>query len=232
MFSTIWSAGVLASAAQRSPVRAGHRLRRWTPLLPAVQRGRCRSVRLPCGGRGCPQGPGRADARCPAGRLWCPRVRTAGIRRLRVDLAQVTSADEQAQRARPCRRAATAAAGPPQFLPEPAGQPDTAADGHPQAAEPDTAHAVAARLLLPEPRTGVRTVGVRTVSVRRGHGSSLRVSAATGTGRLPGDRWTGAATAGRRERAGAGGGRRAGRARRSWPAAPRPGPPRRSAGKP
>jgi hypothetical protein len=71
------------------------------------------------------------------------------------------------------------------------------------------------------------TAGVRTAGVRPGHCRSLRVSAATGTGRLAGGCWTGPATAGRRGRAGGRAGRRAGRARRSWPAAPRPGPPGR-----
>jgi hypothetical protein len=37
----------------------------WTVLLPAVQRGRCRSVPMPCGGRGCPQ---------------CRGVRAPGVR--------------------------------------------------------------------------------------------------------------------------------------------------------
>jgi hypothetical protein len=55
------------------------------------------------------------------------------------------------------------------------------------------------------------------------------MSAATGSGRLTGVRWWGAATAARpagAARQAAGG---AARAHRSWPAAPGPGPPRRSA---
>jgi hypothetical protein len=70
---------------------------------------------------------------------------------------------------------------------------------------------------------------VRTAAVRPGPCRSLPVSAATGTGRLAGGCWRGAATAGRRGRAGGRAGRRAGRAHTSWPGAPTPGPPRRSA---
>jgi hypothetical protein len=68
-------------------------------------------------------------------------------------------------------------------------------------------------LLLPEPQPGVRTVGV--CGYRKW--SPGRVC------------WSGAATADRPGPPGAAVGRRAGRARRSWPAAPAPGPPRRSA---
>jgi hypothetical protein len=82
----------------------------WTPLLPAVQHGRGRSVRMPPRRSRASAVPRRAGCRCPAGAFGV-RVRTAEIRRRRpVDLAQVTSADGQAQRARRCRGAATAAA--------------------------------------------------------------------------------------------------------------------------
>jgi hypothetical protein len=187
--------------------------------------GRCRSVRMSCRGRGCPQCRG---VRAPGVRQAASDVRASGqpISVGCVDLAHVTSADEQAQRARRCRgvgRWLRSAA----VLPRPAGQPDTAA-GVWVAAEPDVADARGGLLLLSGTAVGVRTVGVRTVGVRRGRCRSLWVSAATGTGR-PAGGWTGAATAGRRGRAGGRAGRRAGRARRSWPGAPRPGPPHRSA---
>jgi hypothetical protein len=55
------------------------------------------------------------------------------------------------------------------------------------------------------------------------------VSAATGSGRPGGVRWSGAATAARPAGAAGQAARGAARAHRSWPAAPVPGPPRRSA---
>jgi hypothetical protein len=66
-------------------------------------------------------------------------------------------------------------------------------------------------------------------AVPRGRCRSLRVSAATGSGRLTGVRWSGAATAARPAGAVGRAARGAARAHRSWPAAPGPGPPRRSA---
>jgi hypothetical protein len=55
--------------------------------------------------------PGRAGSRCPAGHVRCPRLRTAGIRRLR--RPGPLDQRRRAQRARRCRGAGTAAAGPP-----------------------------------------------------------------------------------------------------------------------
>jgi hypothetical protein len=57
---------------------------------------------------------------------------------------------------------------------------------------------------------------------------SLRVSAATGSGRLTGVRWWGAATGARPAGAAGQAARGAARAHRSWPAAPVPGPPPRA----
>jgi hypothetical protein len=59
---------------------------------------------------------GRAGSRCSAGRVRCPRSWTAVLRWLRRP-GPLTSADEQLQPARSCRRAATAAAGPPPSCP-------------------------------------------------------------------------------------------------------------------
>jgi hypothetical protein len=70
--------------------------------------------------------------------------------------------------------------------------------------------------------------GVRSAGVRRGH-CGQGMSAATGSGRLTGVRWWGAATAARPAGAVGQAARGAARAHRSWPAAPAPGPPRRSA---
>jgi hypothetical protein len=81
-----------------------------------------------------------------------------------------------------------------------------------------TPRSVRCPLLLPEPRP----VSGRPVST-----ADTADSRATGSGRRPGVHWRGAATAGMRGRADGRAGRRAGRARRSWPAAPRPAPPRR-----
>jgi hypothetical protein len=169
------------------------------PHAPAAVAGvrRAGACGLPVSGRPRPVS-ARPDSRYPTGR---------------VDLAHLTSADAQPQRARRCRRVGTAAAGPPDFLPRPAGQPDiaagvwVAADRTPRtpwlsAATSGTAVGVR--------RVGVRTVGWCpdgwtgrcaddwTVGVRRGHFRGLWVSTATETGRPVGGRWTGAATAGRR----------------------------------
>jgi hypothetical protein len=194
---------MLAGAAHSGP-HSGRTWLRWsTVLLPAVQCGCCRSVRTPCRGRRCPPCPGRAGSRCPAGRVRCPRGRTAGVRQAAsgqpVSAGRVDLALDQRRRA-----TATCAALPwcrtggcwsAAVLPQPAGKPDTVA-GVWVAAELDAADAVA-----------VRRVGVRTAGVRPGPCRSLRVSAATGTGRLAGGCWRGAATAGRRGRAGGRAGR-------------------------
>ena len=73
---------------------------------------------------------------------------------------------------------------------------------------------------------GIRSAGVRSTGVRRGH-CGQGMSAATGSGRLAGVRWWGAATAARPAGAAGQAAGGAARARRSWPAAP--APPRRSA---
>jgi hypothetical protein len=88
-------------------------------------------------------------------------------------------------------------------------------------------------------RTAVAVSGVQGAGRPCGHADpavsaagscrSLRVSAATGSGRLTGVRWSGAATAARPAGAAGQAARGAAHAHRSWPAAPAPGPPRRSA---
>jgi hypothetical protein len=102
---------VLAGTAHWGPAPVGMAAGWWTVLLPAVQRGRCRSVPKPCGGRGCPQcrtvrapvfGRPRPvsthpDSRSPqAASTWPP-----------------AQPDEQIRHGRSSRRAATAAVGPP-----------------------------------------------------------------------------------------------------------------------
>jgi hypothetical protein len=145
------------------------RLRWWTPLLPAVQRGRRRASarpcpvagvrsagagRLPVSGRPPPVS-ARPDSRYPpAASTW----------------AHVTSADEQAQPARRCRGAGTAAAGgpPPSCRSRPGSRTPRPLSG--VAAEPDTADAVAVRCFrnrgrCPDgwcpPRTLPQPAGVR-----------------------------------------------------------------------
>jgi hypothetical protein len=104
--------GVVAGAAHWGPVPVGHRCRvvdgpaagypAWPlPQCPrALRRSRVSTV------------PGRAGSRRSAGRVRCPRIRTAILRWLRRP-DHMTSADEQIRHARSCPGAATAAAGPP-----------------------------------------------------------------------------------------------------------------------
>jgi hypothetical protein len=140
----------------------------------------------------------------------------------------MTSADEQIQPARSCRRAATAATGPPPSCRSRAPRPvsgwlrnRTPRTPWLSAAAPGTAVGVH--------KVGGRTGGVRTAGVRHRPCRSLRVSTATGTGRRPGVRWRGAATAGTPGRADGRAGRQAGPVPGSWPVAASPGLPRRSA---
>ena len=94
--------GVVAGAAHWGPVPVGHRCRvvdgpaagcpAW-PLPqcpPALRRSRVSAVS------------GRAGSRCSAGRVRCPRIRTAVLRWLRRP-DHMTGADEQIQPARSCR---------------------------------------------------------------------------------------------------------------------------------
>jgi hypothetical protein len=118
----IWrSGGMLAGAAHCGPFRSDmaavvHGSAAGCPvrLLPQCPHALPRSPVSAVPRRACSRASGRPrpvstrpDSRCPAG---C--VRTAGIRRPRGP-GLLTSADEQAQPARRCRRAGTAAAGPP-----------------------------------------------------------------------------------------------------------------------
>ena len=175
----------------------------------------------PGGSRGCPQCRG---VRAPAVRQAASGVRASGqpLPAGCVDLACVTSTDEQAQRGRRRHGAGTAAVGPP---PSCRSRPPSRT---PRPVSRELRNRTRRTPWLSAAASGT-AVGVRTVDVCRGHFCSLRVSAATGSGRLADVRWWGAATAtkptGPADRAAGG----AARARRSWPAAPAPPPPRRSA---
>jgi hypothetical protein len=231
--------GSQAGGAGRCPTlrsRSGRIwLRCWTVLLPAVQRGHCSSVRMLLWRSRVSEVP-RACALPVSGRP--PPV--SACLDSRYPPAASTGPLDQRRRANAtcgalpwCRIGGCGSAA---VLPQPAGQLDMAA-GVWVAAEPDAVDAFAVRCCFRNrgrcPQGRARTVGVRRVGVRRGHCRSLRVSAATGTGRMPGGRWTrAAATAGTPGRVHSAAGRRAGRARRSWPAAPRPARPRRSAAQP
>jgi hypothetical protein len=80
----------------------------------------------PCRGRGCPQCRGRAGSWCPAGRVRCSRVRTAGTSRPR----RPGPLDQRKRATPPCAAlpwCRNGGCGPAAVLPQPAGQPDTAA---------------------------------------------------------------------------------------------------------
>jgi hypothetical protein len=102
--------GALAGAAHWSPFRSDMAAGWWTVLAPAVQRGRCRSA--PCRRRSRVSAvPGRAGFRCPAGRPVSihPDSRSP----LAASTGHLTKCRRAIRHARSCRRAATAAAGPP-----------------------------------------------------------------------------------------------------------------------
>jgi hypothetical protein len=210
---------VLADAAHGGPVPVGHgcgggRLAAGCPAwpLPQCPHARPRS-RVSAAPRAC-------GLPVSGSHLRRPCVRKAEIRRRR-------RPGPRDQRGRPSATCAAAAAvpewggcGSAAVLPQPA-----SAAAAWVAAEPDAADTVAVRCCSAT-AVAVRRAGVRTDGACCGHCRSLRASAATGTGR-PAGAWTAAATAGTRGRAGGRVGRRAGHAHTSWPAAQRPGPPRR-----
>jgi hypothetical protein len=193
---------MLAGAAHRGPFRLDT-----AAVVHSCAAGLC-SAPLPQRPRALPRSPVstvRAPG-CPAGHLWCPRASGQPVSAGRVDLAPLNQRRREAQRAR-CRRCGTAAAGPPQSCRSRPGSrtrgrcPGSFGTGRRGCPLP-----------LPEPRSvsGRWSVSGRSVSagwvsgrlvsgrssVRRGHCRSLRVSAATGTGRLAGVHSSGAATDG------------------------------------
>jgi hypothetical protein len=149
---------VLAGTAHWGPVPVGHGCRvvdgpaagcpAWPlPQCPhALRRSRVSAV------------PWRAGSRCSAGRVRCPGIRTAVLRWLRRP-GHLTSTDEQIRHARSCRRAATAAAGPPPSCPSRTPRP---VSGWLQNRTPRTPWLSAA----PGTTVGVHKVGVRTAGVR------------------------------------------------------------------
>jgi hypothetical protein len=139
----IWRSGGRAGRCRRLRSGSGRTWLRWcTVVLPAVQRGRCRSVRMPLRRPRVSAVPERAGSRCPAGHLRYPHVRAAGTSRLRRP-----GPLDQRRRASPTRTALPSrrngGCGSAAVLPQPAGQPDTAAAVQ-VVAEPDTAAAVSA----------------------------------------------------------------------------------------
>jgi hypothetical protein len=149
--------------------------------------------------RRCPQ---RQSVQAPGVRQATSGFRASGqpVPAGCVDLAHVTSADEQAQRAQRCHRAATAAAGPSQSCrSRPGTRTPRPVSGWKRNRTPRTPWLSAAASGTAVAVRGL--VSGRLVSgrgVRRGHFRSLWVSAATGTGRPVGGRWADAATAGTR----------------------------------
>jgi hypothetical protein len=129
----------------------------------------------PGGSRGCPQCRG---VRAPAVRQAASGVRASGqpLPAGCVDLACVTSTDEQAQRGRRCHGAGTAAVGPP---PSCRSRPPSRT---PRPVSRELQNRTRRTPWMSAAASGT-AVGVRTVDVRRGHFCSLRVSAATGSGR-------------------------------------------------
>jgi hypothetical protein len=125
----------------------------------------------------------------------CPRRSDADVRPWGADLARWSSAAERTGLLAACRQGL-----PRQVRKRPQGPPQAA---------------VVSGCGRPDGCGGVRCPAAPR---HRGHCHSLRVSAATGTGRLAGGRWWDAASATGREPAARSGGRGAGRGGRSSPA--------------
>lgn len=197
---------------------------RWwwrTVPLPAVQRGRCRTVCMTLPQLRVSTSPGGRGRSVSASRARCPHVRTVGVRRPRRPVLVDQRRRAGAERAAAHPGLGWRVRGPPQSC---GGQPpqstaDITARGCPGGC--GTGHPAASAVCFCFRNRG--RVSGRLLATAD---TAARV---TGTRRPAGVRWLGAATAGMSGRPGGRAGRGALRAPRSWLAAPRPGRPRRSA---